>query len=71
MKINKNILNKIKKSFPKKIAEEIVSIQPIDPKLIGKLREESMSEENLINQGYEPIDNLTKLVWRKKNNEII
>ena len=65
---NKKILDKVRKTLPNKIAEELVGVQPIDSNTIKTLYENSVDESELIKNGFEPIDNNTKLIWVKKDD---
>jgi len=64
---NKKILDAVRKTLPNKIAEELINVQPIDSDDIKTLYENSVDESELIEKGFEPIDNNTKLIWVKKD----
>lgn len=46
------------------IAREIISVQPMDGALDGLLKA-AKSEEELIAEGYRPVDPQTRLMWIK------
>ena len=56
----------LRNTTPNKIAEDLVSVQPMPDTIISDLINNAMSEEELIKEGYKPIDSLTKLLWIKK-----
>lgn len=58
-------ISALRKSSSKKIAEELVSIQPIDSDFFKNLYSISKDEKELKEEGYTPISNDTKLVWKK------
>ena len=51
---------------PKKIAEELCSVQPMPSNLIADLYKEAKSTEELKAEGYEPVSRLG-LLWVKKD----
>jgi hypothetical protein len=59
------LISKLRIRAPEEIAKEIVSVQPIDSKIFKDLVESASSEEDLIREGYVPVDNQTKLLWHK------
>jgi hypothetical protein len=62
-----DLIEKIRKIMPAKIAEELINIQPIDPNLFCEAYKNSKSEEELIKENYKPIDpNGFKLLWVNK-----
>jgi hypothetical protein len=52
--------------LPKMIAEELISVQPMDSVNMKAIWENAMFEEELIKEGYEPVSQ-HKLIWIKKN----
>jgi len=61
----------IRKNLPNQIAQEICAVQPMDSKEISdalkEMLETSMTESELRQQGYEPIEkNGPGLMWIKK-----
>lgn len=51
----------------KKLAEDICSVQPMPVDSFKRMYENSLSEEELIEQGYEPLDpHGLRLTWVKK-----
>lgn len=56
---------KLRKEAAESIAQEIASVQPM-PDALTELFKGSKSETELIEQGYEPVDPVTRLLWRKK-----
>lgn len=67
--INPSILNFIRKYSAESIANELVNVQPMPSTIIRDFKDASMSEEELIKQGYEPVDPSSRLMWKKKNDE--
>lgn len=65
---DQKLLSLLRKTEPNRIAQELVNVQPIDPKFFEMIRAHSMSEEELIENGYEPIDPQTKLMWKKRKD---
>jgi hypothetical protein len=61
----KPLLDLIRKTVPNRIAEELLSVQPMDPTLGKQLMEGGMSEAQLIAEGYEPVSNM-RLLWVQK-----
>lgn len=53
---------------PKKLAEELVSVQPMPNDAIKKLYEASKKEEQLKAEGYKPVSGLG-LMWVKEEQE--
>ena len=51
---------------PKKIAEELVSVQPMPNDCLKGLYEHSLSEKELKEQGYKPASKIG-LMWVKEN----
>ena len=58
----------IGKDMARKIAEEIISVHPTDPEIFSKIKENSMTREELIVNGYEPVSKLG-LMWVKKEQD--
>lgn len=50
---------------PKKLAEEICSVQPMPNDVFSKIYEESKSEKDLLEEGYTPVSSLG-LLWTKE-----
>lgn len=63
--MNPELIKAIRNMVPQQIAEELVNVQPIDPKVFKDLYENACSEEQLIAEGYEPIDPQSKMLWVK------
>lgn len=59
------VLELIRKTMPRLIAEEIIGVQPMDPNLFKDVLDNAMSEEDLIKQGYEPVSS-HRLMWVKR-----
>jgi hypothetical protein len=53
---------------PKKLAEELISVQPMPDNAIKDLYEASKSEEELRAEGYKPVSGLG-LTWIKDDEE--
>ncbi len=66
MSTQDDLIKLVRETTPAKIAEEICNVQPMDPKIWIDLYNSAKSEKDLIAEGYEPIDKLTKLMWVKK-----
>lgn len=56
----------LRKLTPQRIAEDLVSVQPINVDLSGAFKDSGPTEQELRAAGYEPADELTKLMWIKK-----
>lgn len=56
------------KRMAERIAQEILRVQPIDPKVISAMRAPSMSEADLRAQGYRPICGGIGLIWIKDDD---
>lgn len=61
---NEEWLELIRKSTPQKIAEEIVSVQPVSNDAMKAVLENSKSKKDLIEEGYKPVSSLG-LMWTK------
>lgn len=61
-----DLINKIRKSVPTAIAEELCSVQPMDSNLFKDALDASKSEEWLRENGYEPVSS-HKILWIKKD----
>ena len=59
-------IDQIRKHTMDEMARQILSVQPMDPKIFINMLDAAMSEEELVKNGYEPVDSVTKLMWRKK-----
>lgn len=67
-KISKGLqeaLEVARRTNPQKIAEEITSVQPMNGCLDAVFKG-MRSEEDLIKEGYVPLDPTTKIMWVKK-----
>lgn len=53
---------------PKKLAEELISVQPMPDNAIKGLYEISKSKEELEAEGYKPVSGLG-LMWVKKDDQ--
>lgn len=58
-------IDMMRRLIPQRMAEELVSVQPITVDL-SPLMDGGPSEQELREAGYEPVDELTKLMWIKK-----
>jgi hypothetical protein len=58
----------LRRSLPSDIANEIVSVQPMDGDLFAALYNESKTERELKDEGYEPVSGIG-LMWVKKMKE--
>lgn len=64
--IDQNLINMIRQTVPAQLAQELVGVQPIDQKVVKDLFANAMATEDLVAQGYEPVDPQSKLLWVKK-----
>jgi 3-methyladenine DNA glycosylase AlkD len=60
----KYYLMELRKTYMKKIAEEICSVQPMPSDLFENLMKDAKSEEELIKEGYKRVSRLG-LLWIK------
>lgn len=63
---NAEMIKKLRQSIPEQMAKDILGVQPMPNTALKELWENSMSEEELIEAGYEPVCAATRLMWRKK-----
>lgn len=63
---NQTLIDLLRKTVPAKLAEELVSVQPMGNHLLRDIMEHGMSESELLAAGYEPVDPQTRLMWIKK-----
>jgi hypothetical protein len=61
-------IDSLRSSLPSDIANEIVSVQPMDGDLFAALYNESKTERELKDEGYEPVSGIG-LMWVKKMKE--
>lgn len=47
------------------IINQMVSVQPMDSNLLSDMEASLKSEQELLDQGYHPVDNSTKFMWIK------
>ncbi len=69
MKIDQEIMDKIRKIIPQSIAESIVNIDPMPDNIIKELIENSSNTSKLIEDGYKPVSNLGLLWIKTDQNE--
>ena len=50
---------------PDDFAKELLSVQPIDSKIFKNLLDCAMTEKQLVDEGYTPVNSM-KLLWYKK-----
>lgn len=66
-----DLINKVRKETAEKIAQDIVNVQPMGPE-VGEawmtLYENSKSEKQLMDEGYKPISEDTRLMWIKDDD---
>lgn len=60
------LIRTIRKNFPSKLAEELVSVQPMPESAMREMLDCSMSEEELKAQGYKPVSEIG-LMWVKED----
>jgi hypothetical protein len=60
------LLDLIRRNYTASLADELVSVQPMNNEALKEIIENSMDEKDLIEQGYEPVCEFTRLMWRKK-----
>ena len=65
---DKVLISKIRNVVADEIAEQLCSVQPIDPQLIQNLFKAAKSEAELRAEGYEPVSQDTRMMWVKKDN---
>jgi hypothetical protein len=63
---SQTVVDLLRKTVPAKLAEELVSVQPMDSHIMQRLLDESMSEQELVDAGYTPVCPVTRLMWIKK-----
>lgn len=61
-----DMIKHLRKTIPAKMAQEIVAVQPMPP--IDFNAEDCPDEKWLIENGFEPICDSTRLMWVKKKN---
>ena len=66
MSDSQTVVDLLRKTVPAKLAEELVSVQPMDSHIMQRLLDESMSEQELVDAGYTPVCPVTRLMWIKK-----
>lgn len=66
MKHNQPTIDMLRKLIPSQIAAELVSVQPMNVDLSPLLEDNGPTEQELRAAGYEPVDELTRLLWMKK-----
>ena len=61
----------IRDSYYKMIEQEILSVQPMDEARVALefLIKDSMSEKDLIEEGYKPACDHSRLIWIKDNKQ--
>lgn len=60
-------IDMVRQILPKMMAQDLAYIKQMPGVIIKEIPEDGMSEEELIEQGFNPIDRHTKLIWIKKN----
>lgn len=63
---DKKLLDLVRMTLPNLIAEEICEVQPFSKDLLKKLRQASIDEKELIEQGFKPVSEDTRLMWIKE-----
>lgn len=63
--IGEDLFDKVRKSIPELIGNEIIAVQPMSSNTFVGLFENAKSKKELINGGYKPVSNLG-LMWIKK-----
>lgn len=63
--MNSDIIKMLRESVPKKIAAEIIDVQPMPADCFAKMYEAAWSEDRLREEGFEPVSSLG-LLWVKK-----
>ena len=66
MSDSQTVVDLLRKTVPAKLAEELVSVQPMDSHIMQRLLDESMPEQELVDAGYTPVCPVTRLMWIKK-----
>lgn len=65
--MNQEFIDLARKLLPSMIAKELCEVQPMEGEIFTRAMVEGKSEEWLIENGYEPVDSQTRLMWVKKN----
>jgi len=63
---NAKLLAEMRKTLPNQLAEELLSVQPMDNDVVSDLYKVSMTETELKEQGYKPVSNMG-LMWTKNS----
>jgi hypothetical protein len=62
----KESLASVRKTFIEQLAKDLHNIQPMQSTVISDMYKKAKSEKELIEEGYEPICPLTRIMWRNK-----
>jgi hypothetical protein len=63
----KELIEAIRRTRPDEIAAEILAVQSMPPDIFARMTEESMSESELIKNGYKPVSSFN-LMWVKEES---
>jgi hypothetical protein len=63
--MNEEMFKMIRTVTPDQIAKDLLSVQPMTSNALKNLNEQSMSEEQLKEEGYKPVSRMG-LMWIKK-----
>jgi hypothetical protein len=66
---DKVLISLIRNIDPNVIAADICSVQPMPSDGIKALFVQAKSEKELIEEGYEPVCETTRMIWKKKDTE--
>lgn len=66
--MDEELIKKIRETIPESIANELLSVQPMPSNAVKELYDNSLSQDQLKEQGYEPVSQLG-LMWVKKDKE--
>ncbi len=61
------LIKQIRQMMPSIIAHQLTEVQRMDGVLLSEMMKQGMNEQDLIEQGYKPIDEQSRLIWIKKN----
>lgn len=62
---NQQLIEMVRRMIPEQIARGLVGVAPIDGSIIKMMQENASSEEQLVEEGYEPVCPYTRLLWTK------
>jgi len=60
------LIMQIRQMMPSIIAHQLAEVQRMDGVLLSEMMKQGMTEKDLIERGYEPVDEQSRLIWIKK-----